>query len=280
MAESNKRVVFVTGASSGIGNSCATFLAKKGFVVYGTSRNPRAYAKKADEFFELLTMDVCNDASVKGAVEAVLSREGRIDVLMCNAGMGIAGSIEEAPVADVAMQMDVNFMGAVRTIQAVLPGMRKRGSGTILVTSSIGGRMGLPFTGFYCASKFALEGLVEALRLEIRQFGVQACLLEPGDFRSGFTASRITQKFAEDSPYAANVDRALAVVVHDEMNGANPVEIARLVLRLLSKRRLRVRYTVGSFFQTAAVAVRPFLSDTLAEKLLALYYRLGAAKKK
>jgi NAD(P)-dependent dehydrogenase (short-subunit alcohol dehydrogenase family) len=168
MPDQKKQVVFISGASSGIGNACAAFLAKKGYIVYGTSRKPAKAPRKADEFFELISMDLSDTASIHAAVKLVLEKEGRIDVLLCNAGMGISGPVEESPLEDIRRQMDINFLGAVQLIQAVLPAMRQAGSGRILVTGSIAGRIGLPFQAFYSASKFALEGFVEALRMEIR----------------------------------------------------------------------------------------------------------------
>ncbi len=275
MAEQRRKVVFISGASSGIGNSCAAFLAKKGFIVYGTSRNPSKAQRKADEFFNLLPMDILDGESVRQAVASVLDKEGCIDLLLCNAGMGIAGPAEETPLEDAQRQMDTNFLGAVRLIQETLPAMRKAGRGMILVTSSIGGRIGLPFQAFYSASKFALEGFVDALRMEIKHFGVQAALIEPGDFRSGFTASRNKLATEEGGPYAELAAAALNKAEADENGGADPVAIARLVHKLALSERLKPRYTVGSFAQRLAVVLKDFLPDTLVERGVMSYYGMA-----
>ncbi|HAE23274.1 MAG TPA: short-chain dehydrogenase/reductase [Spirochaetaceae bacterium] len=275
MIEQKKPVVFISGASSGIGNACATFLAKKGCLVYGTSRKPAKVQRKADEFFELIAMDLNDSASIQAAVRLVLEKEGRIDLLLCNAGMGIGGPAEECPLEDIRRQMDTNFLGAVQLIQAVLPAMRQAGSGRILVTSSIGGRIGLPFQAFYSASKFALEGFVEGLRMEIKGFGVQAALIEPGDFRSGFTEARKKTATLPGSPYEASAGIALAKAELDEKNGGYPIDIARLVLALTRKKKLAVRYTVGSLGQRIAAGIKPILPSRLAEYAIMAYYGLS-----
>jgi NAD(P)-dependent dehydrogenase (short-subunit alcohol dehydrogenase family) len=278
MPELKKQVVFISGASSGIGNACAAFLAKKGYTVYGTSRKPAKAQRKADEFFELIAMDLSDTASIQAAVKLVLEKEGRIDLLLCNAGMGIGGPAEETPLEDIRRQMDTNFLGTVQLIQAVLPAMRQAGSGRILVTGSIAGRIGLPFQAFYSASKYALEGFVEALRMEIKGFGVQAALIEPGDFRSGFTEARQKAAPPPGSPYGEAAGIALAKAELDEKNGGYPIDIARLVLSLSRTRRLSVRYTVGSLGQRIAAALKPILPSRLAERLIMAYFGLAGRK--
>lgn len=278
MPELKKQVVFISGASSGIGNACAAFLAKKGYTVYGTSRKPAKAQRKADEFFELIAMDLSDTASIQAAVKLVLEKEGRIDLLLCNAGMGIGGPAEETPLEDIRRQMDTNFLGTVQLIQATLPAMRQAGSGRILVTGSIAGRIGLPFQAFYSASKYALEGFVEALRMEIKGFGVQAALIEPGDFRSGFTEARQKSSALPGSPYGEAAIIALAKAELDEKNGGYPIDIARLVLSLSRSKRLSVRYTVGSLGQRIAAALKPILPSRLAERLIMAYFGLAGRK--
>lgn len=276
MAKSRQAVVLVTGASSGLGNAVATFLAKKSLKVYGTSRDPSARPRKADEFFDLLPMDSADGDSVEAAVAEVLRREGRIDALVCNAGMGIAGPVEETPVDEAVRQMDVNFFGAVRAVKAVLPEMRAKG-GTILVIGSMAGLTGIPFQAYYSASKYALEGFVESLRLELKPFPVRLAIVEPGDFRTGFTAARkiLTRP---DSPYAAYASNAISQMERDERGGALPILMARLVHRLLSKRRLATRYRVGMLFQRVFIAAKPFIPSGLFELgFSAMYGLLPAA---
>lgn len=272
--EKREPVIVVTGASSGLGNACATFLAKRGFRVYGTSRNPAAYVKKADEYFELLQMNVSDEQSVAKAMAAIMAKEGRIDALICNAGMGIAGSVEDSSLEEIKLQMDTNFMGAVRCVKAVLPSMREAGRGRIIIVSSIAGLMGMPFQAFYSSSKYALEGFVESLRFEMRPFGVELALVEPGDFRTGFTASRRAAEAAAGGPYKKYYDTAMGIQVRDETAGHDPIEVARLVQRLLDARHLRVRYSVGPAIERAAVMVKRLVPAKAFELFYRKYYKL------
>ena len=153
------KIVLITGISSGFGKATAELLSMKGYIVYGVSRNQR---EDLTGRIKVLQGDVTDVTSLQKAVSTLVGLEGRIDILINNAGMGIAGSIEESSSADIELQMSTNFMGCVNTIKAVLPAMRRQGGATIVNISSIGGVMGLPFQGFYSASKFALEGLSEA----------------------------------------------------------------------------------------------------------------------
>jgi len=271
----HENVVVVTGASSGIGNACATYLAKHGYKVYGTSRNPSAYSKKADEFFDLIQMDITDDASVNKGIASVLEKEGHIDAIVCNAGMGISGSVEESSMEEIRLQMQTNFMGGLRCVKAVLPAMRQAGAGRIIMLSSVAGVIGMPFQAFYSSSKYAIEGLVESLRYEIRPFGLQAALIEPGDFHTGFTASRRKAAAASDSsPYKNYYDAAMGVEIHDETTGHDPIEVARLVARLLTARRLKIRYTVGPGFERFAVYLKRIVPGRAFEFFYRKYYKL------
>jgi len=263
-------IVLVTGATSGLGRACAERLALNGYRVYGTGRDPQ---KSNISAFSLLKMDVTDEKSVRQAVGDIISREGRIDAVVCNAGFGIAGPVEETSIEEVRSQLETVFFGTLRTIQAVLPGMRAAGKGTILCVSSIAGRAAVPFQAFYSASKFALEGLVESLRLEIRPYNIQCALIEPGDFKTGFTAAR-RKSATTESPYAEAMNRALGVMEKDEQGGANPVQMAGLVERLLQKKKLNVRYTVGPAFERFAVGLKRFMPSRMYERIFSWYYKV------
>jgi NAD(P)-dependent dehydrogenase (short-subunit alcohol dehydrogenase family) len=272
--EHRDRVVLVTGASNGIGNACATFLAKKGSRVYGCCRNPAAYQKNADEFFELLEMDVTDEASVEKAVQTVLTREQRIDALICCAGTGLAGSLEDCSMQEIASQMDTNYLGTVRTIKALLPSMRIAGSGRIIVIGSIAGLTGIPFQASFSSSKYALEGLIESFRYEARPFGIEACIVEPGDFRTGLTTARRIAAKASDSPYKSTFESTIGIRVKDELGGKDPFLVAKLVFRLLKLRRLPARRTVGPGFQRIAAFSKRILPGPILEYFFRLYYKL------
>ena len=179
------KVVLVTGASAGIGMATARSLAASGWTVLGASRRGTA-----GEGWSGLVMDVDDDDSVRDGVASVLDRHGRLDAVVAGAGWGLAGAVEQTPIADARAQFETNFWGGVRVVQAALPAMRSNGSGRIVLISSIGGVVGLPFQAFYSASKFALEGFGEAMAYEVEPLGIKVTLVEPGNVRTEFTAKR------------------------------------------------------------------------------------------
>ncbi len=261
-------VVLVTGASSGIGATSAAFLAERGYRVYGGSRGAVTAAG-----VEPITLDVSDDASVARAVEIILAKEGRLDILVNNAGFGIAGAVEDTSIDEVRAQFDVNFFGVLRVCRAVLPGMRQQKAGYIVNIGSIGGLIAIPFQGFYSASKFALEGFSEALRLEVRPFGIQVVLIEPGDHRTSFTQNRrSTVGSGAGSAYRDRFERAIARMAADEQGGPDPEGIARLLHKVLSKPRPRLRYTTGPAAQRAAVWLKRTMPYAVIEKIMRDYY--------
>jgi NAD(P)-dependent dehydrogenase (short-subunit alcohol dehydrogenase family) len=262
------RVVLVTGASSGIGASCATYLAASGFRVYGGSRG----AVTAPGV-EALVLDVADDASVTRAIETVLGREGRLDALVNNAGFGVAGAIEDTSIDEAREQFEVNFFSVLRMCRAVLPIMRERRAGYIVNIGSIGGLIAIPFQGFYSASKFALEGFSEALRLEVGPLGIHVVLIEPGDHRTSFTQNRRSTRGSEvGSPYRDRFERAVARMATDEQGGPSPEGIARLMLKVLNHPHPRLRYTVGPAAQRAAVWIKRTMPYAVMEKIMQDYY--------
>ncbi len=272
----SSRVVLITGASSGLGRVCAEHLAALGHRVYGTSRGASFPGPDApDAGPSLIPMDVRDDASVRAAVDFVLARHGRLDVLVNNAGVGLAGSVEDTTPDEARDLFETNLFGAHRVCRAVLPTLREQRAGLIVNISSLGGLVTIPFQGFYSASKFALESMSEALRMEARPFGVRVTLLEPGDFKTNFTANRAFAAQAGDgSVYEERCRRAVAVMEHDEQGGADPMALARLVAALLEKRTPRPRYPLGMFFQKLLVGLKRFLPAGLVEKSIMAYYKL------
>jgi len=276
MPRSNQRVVLVIGASSGIGRACALELARRGNRVYGASRRDPADLADERTSIEKVRMDVDDDASVRAGVRSILEAEGHIDALINCAGFGFGGALEDTSDEELRAILETNVLGTLRTCRAVLPSMRARGGGTIVNVSSIGGRIALPFQGHYSATKFAVEGLSESLRMEAHPFGVRVVLIEPGDFATGFTDARKTVRDGEgDGPYAKAFARALAVVEKDERGGASPASIGRLVARILDARSPRLRYTVGPLFQRFAVRAKSILPSRFFEWGLRKYYHVG-----
>ncbi len=274
-------VVLVTGASSGFGRAIAARLARHHYRVYGTSRHaPAALADPAPEsaaaYPVLVRMDVRIDASVDAAVAAVTRREARIDAVVNNAGIGIAGAIEDTTSDELHHQFDTNVFGPLRVCRAVLPHMRRQGSGRIVNVGSLAGLIALPFQGAYSASKFAVEGATDALRLEVRAFGIHVSLVEPGDFRTAFTDNRVRTSASRISPaYRERMEAALAVMERDEREGPDPEMLAAVVQRVLEQRAPRPRYTAGRRLQRAAALLKRVLPAAAFDRLLAMTYRLG-----
>lgn len=265
------KVVLITGTSSGLGRACAAHLAAKGFTVFGTSRQPAEMPPGVQP----IALDVTNDVSVEQAVTAVLKRAPRIDVLVNNAGMGIAGPIEETSIEEARRQFEVNFFGVMRLCRQVIPLMREQGNGRIINISSMAGVVGLPFQGLYSASKFAVEGLSEALRLEVEAFGIQVVLIQPGDFRTRFTDSRKVVAAAQASPiYGGVFQRVLQKYAAEENSGADPRLVAELLHRIILAKAPRFRYRVGAWFQRFYVGLRPFLPEKFFANLIATHYGL------
>ncbi len=255
-------VALVTGASSGIGKSCAEHLAKSGYRVYGASRSSSE-----------LPMDVRDEASVRTAIADLIAREGRIDVVVNNAGIAVAGAVEDTSIEEAIDQFDVNFFGVLRVCRAVLPHMRERRAGCIVNIGSIAGLVAVPYQGLYSASKFALEGLSEALRLEVRPFGIRVVLIEPGDHRTSLTENRRPTAASQENPaYRNRYENAVARMAADERNGPAPEAVARLLHRIVQMRNPRLRYTVGPVAERAVPLLKRLLPYAAIETLMDRYY--------
>jgi len=270
------QVILITGASSGIGKATAEFFMKKGYHVYGTSRNAEASENHtysdalSGGFIDMIPLDVTSDDSVKNAIDIVLAKEGRIDILISNAGIGIAGSVEDTTMDEAKKQFEVNFFGSLRVIRAVLPSMRKQGHGKIIVLSSVAGKISIPYQGHYSASKFALEGITEALRHEVAPFNIKVCLVEPGDTKTGFTGNRIySENAGENSPYYESFKKSIARMEQDEQNGASPETVARTIYRMAIRKNPPVRTAVG--FQYKLIL---FLQKILPAKIQEIAVRM------
>lgn len=273
------KVVLITGASSGIGRAAAEYLMKKGFHVYGTSRKASGNIEESEDsdaltggFFKMISMDVTDEESVDKAVNSVIEKEGHIDVLVSNAGAGIAGSVEDVSMEEARSQFEVNFFGTLRVIKSILPFMRKQGYGKIIAISSVAGVISIPYQAHYSSSKYAVEGLAEALRYEVAPFGIKVCIVEPGDTRTGFTKSRIKAQGAnEESPYYERFARSLARMEKDEQNGASPVSVARVIYKMTEKKKPPVRTTVGLQYKTI-LFLKKILPGFILEKVVGLLY--------
>ncbi|MDD2987258.1 SDR family oxidoreductase, partial [Flavobacterium sp.] len=213
------KVILITGGSSGIGKSIGEFLTQKGYTVYGTSRNPD---KVKETTFPLLTLDVRDVNSIQHAVAILLEKEGRLDVLINNAGVGIMGPLEEIPTVEIKNNFDTNFFGPIEMMKAVLPQMREQKSGLIMNITSIAGYMGLPYRSVYSASKGALELITEALRMEVKAFGIEITNVAPGNFATNIASGRYHAPLNPDSPYQIPYGNTLKMMDEHVDSGSNP----------------------------------------------------------
>ena len=256
------KVILVTGASSGIGLACADRLHRSGWTVVGASRRATSSAS-----WQPLAMDVDDGDSVISGVASVIAEHGQLDGVLACAGWGLAGAAERTPIAQAQAQLETNFWGAVRCVQAAMPVMREQGGGRIVLMSSIGGVIGIPFQAFYSASKFAMEGYGEALAYEVEPFGIHVTLVQPGNFRTGFTASRRQiESTPDDDPYAVAEAKAIGVMTHDETNGAPPEMVAATVERVLNSDRPPRRVSVGKLDERIGLVGKRLLPYRLFER--------------
>lgn len=265
------KIVLVTGASSGIGKSIAQFLHARGMKVYGTSRNPEKYGV---EGVTMLALNLSDVKSIEKTVKTVIDAEGRLDVLVNNAGMGITGPIEDTPTAEIRNIFNSNFFGTIDVIKAVLPQMRQQGSGLIINVTSIAGYMGLPFRGVYSATKGALELLTEAVRMEVKGFGIHITNVAPGEFATNIAAGRYHTPVYNDSPYKEKYALNLKLMNAHVDHGKPPEIMARAVYRIINKRHPRGHYRIGSFLEKASIVLKRILPDKIYERLLMRRYKI------
>lgn len=266
------KVVLVTGASSGIGRAAAAMLHDKGHIVYGTSRDPGRHQLP----WRMIALDVTDDESAAAAMQAVLAEQGRIDALVNNAGLVLAGAVEDTSLDEARRVFETNLFGVLRMARAALPAMRAQRGGVIVNVGSLAGRVGLPFQGLYSASKFALEGLSESLRLEVAGFGVQVVLVAPGDTATSVVDNRLRTEASGQaaSAYAGEFQRVLARFEAEERAGSPADGVAARILDIVEGRAGGPRHVVGPLAQRVLVAARAVIPMRLFQWGLGLYYGL------
>ena len=265
------KVVLITGGSSGIGKSIGEFLHNKGYIIYGTSRNPD---KITNSIFPLLALEVKDVNTIKLAVAKVIEISGRLDILINNAGVGITGALEEIPLEEIKNNFDTNLFGPIEVMKAVLPQMRNQKSGLIINITSIAGYMGLPYRSVYSASKGALELITEALRMEVKDFGIKITNVAPGDFATNIASGRYHAPLIKGSAYEIPYGNTLKTMNEHVDSGSNPNEMAEAIYKIIQNPNPKVHYKVGAFLQKFSIVLKRILPDKVYEKMLLNHYKL------
>jgi len=280
MADAPSKAVLITGCSTGIGRATAEHLAAKGWTVYATARKPDAIRDLAQKGCKTLALDFCSEGSMRAAVDTVERAEGAVGALVNNAGYGQEGVFEEVPMAEVRRQFETNVFGLIRLTQLCLPGMRRQGWGRIVNISSMGGKLTLPGGAFYHATKHAVEAMSDALRFEVRPFGIDVVVVEPGPIKTRFGDTAISSLGARPdaaSPYAS-FNKVLAAQIRNAYEGpmaafaAPPESVARVIERALASARPKTRYKV-TLAARALMATRRWLPDRAFDAFLRTQFR-------
>lgn len=259
--------IIITGASAGIGFALAEFFGKNGHQVFGLSRKPA----NSDLFKTILT-DITDNQQVKAAVSKILETEKHIDVLINNAGMGMVGAVEDSTQDEILRLFSLNLVGSVQMMTAVLPTMRKQNAGKIINISSIGSEMGLPFRGFYSASKSALDKVTEAIRYEVAPWNIEVCTLHLGDIKTKIAENRVKTTVSE--PYQKTFSKVYKLMNAHVEDGTEPAEVAIYIEKLLNKKSWKAHYYFGKFGQKIGVPLKWLLPQNVYEKLMKKYNNL------
>jgi short-subunit dehydrogenase len=267
------KTIVVTGGTSGIGLAVCSYLASKNYTVFGTGRNINC--SELPDNINWVEMDVTRVDSITIALKQIIEKTGGIDVFINNAGIGMAGAIEECNMSDVMTMFDTNVFGILRTSKEVLPHMREQSGGLIINISSIGGLMGLPYRGIYSSTKSSVETISEALSMEVMQFGVKVIIVEPGDFNTAINQNRKTVQPGNSSPYLTDFNRIHEIIKSEVNQGENPVLIGKLVEKIILTKNPKLRYKIGNKTSRLALFLKAILPDRLFERLMMNHYKIN-----
>lgn len=265
----NKQVIFITGTSSGLGKALAQLFHEKGHIVYGSSRNPQ----KGNAMFTELQVDVMNKESVRNAVITLLNLEGKIDIVIHNAGLGIIGPIEYLGEEDIQKVWQTNVNGLINIIQTILPSMRKNKKGKIISISSIASEIALPFRGVYCASKAAGDRIIQSLRMELSGTSISCCSIQAGDIKTSINEHRLKVKQLDDAFYADIVHKTNEHIDKEVNKGMSAMAVASEIYTLIERSKLPVTFTIGKPLQKISLFIKRLLPESLFEKIISSYSR-------
>jgi len=264
------KIIVVTGGSSGLGEAICTHLASKKYIVYGTSRKETSQ----DKSFTLIQMDVADKNSIQQSLDAIIQKEGRIDVFINNAGLGMAAPIEEASHKDIQQLFSTNVFGVLNTTQLILPIMRKQRKGLIINITSIAAEVALPYRGLYCASKSAVDKITDALRMEVKEFGIQACTFQAGDIKTNINSNRLTATINPNSEYAKDFNRINNEIHTDVNNAVSPYFYAKKIEGIIESSKISRTYVEGKFIQRLSRFLSRILPGNWFEKIILNHYKL------
>jgi NAD(P)-dependent dehydrogenase (short-subunit alcohol dehydrogenase family) len=276
----DKKVVLVTGASSGLGLAVATHLSEMGYIVYAGARSFKneskdAIAVSSTERHNKIYLDVTNQHSIDEVLNTIKKKEGKLDILVNCAAHLVLGSVEDTTVEEYSGVLETNFLGTLRMCQSIVPIMRGQKEGRIINFSSINGLLATPFQSAYVSSKFAIEGMTECLSMEVKDFGIKVSLIEPSDHRSGSRKYRPHAKNADlkTSAYYERYIRVTNKIAHDEDTGSEPMELADVVYKVTKKKNPNLRYTVGKLDQRLSAILKRILPARVFESIVSGYYK-------
>ena len=261
--------IIITGSSSGIGFALAEYFGKKGYKVYGLSRK-----NVENQYFTTISTDITEMEQIQNAVSKILESEKTVDLVINNAGMGMSGAVEDSTKEQITRLFNLNLIGAVQMMNAVLPKMREQKSGKIINISSIGSEMGLPFRGFYSASKSALDKVTEAIRYEVSPWNIEVCALHLGDIKTNIAEGRVMTEVSE--PYKKVFDKTHELMNAHVADGTAPVEVAKYIDELLERKKWKAHYYFGKFGQKIGVPLKWILPQNFYENLMRKYNKLDS----
>lgn len=259
--------IIITGSSSGIGFAMAEYFGKKGHTVYGLSRK-----KTESQYFQSIPTDITEKIAIENAISEILKTEKQIDLLINNAGMGMVGAVEDSKKEEILRLFSLNLVGAVQMMSAVLPTMRQQKFGKIINISSIGSEMGLPFRGFYSASKSALDKVTEAIRYEVSPWNIDVCALHLGDIKTKIAENRVKTEVSE--PYKKVFEKIYSLMNSQVDAGTEPEKVAKYIEKLISKNKWKAHYYFGEFGQKIGVPLKWILPQNFYENLMRKYNRI------
>ena len=260
------KIILITGGSSGIGRAIASFLSSRDdYIIYGTSRNIENHKNLN---FNLIQLDVTSIDSINACIDKVISKHGKLDILINNAGVGITGPMEETPNEEIEKHFKTNLYGPINIMKKVLPHMRKNNSGLIINITSIAGHIGTPFRSIYSAGKSSLDIISETLNMEVKDFNINIVCVAPGDYLTNISKGRFHSPIIKDSSYETSYKSSLDKMNDNIKKGADPIKVAKLIYKIINTDKPKIKYISGSFLERFGIILKFILPQKVFEYLV------------